>query len=306
MDSRSIESLADVAPPRSPKYFKQFRALSWQAKTGVVVSVFLLLAVAAACLAPFLWMVSRSLMVASEIYTVPPTLLPEQAQWGNYWRALTGTGMPFGRFFLNTFIWAVGVIIGRVIVVSMAGYAFARIPFPGRNVIFFGFLATMMIPFTVVLIPAFVILNALGWLNTYYALIFPLINYVYGIFLMRQFLSSLPVSLEDAARIDGAGEFAIYWRIFFPLAKPAVVVIMIFSFMDVWKEFLWALLVTRSQEMRTVEVGLALFAGMQGIFEAPQLQMAAATAVAIPIIIFYLVAQRFFVQGINLAGARKA
>lgn len=281
--------------------FRRFRARSWKEKIAGLIGLLFLMLVGVSCLVPFLWMASTSLMDTSEVVKFPPNLLPEQPLWTNYSNALTA--FPFPRFFLNTVIMAVGVIVGRVVITSMAGYAFARIDFPARNKIFFLFLATMMIPPTITLIPSFVIIASLGWVDTFYALIVPWLNYVWGIFLLRQFLSTLPVSLEDAARIDGAGELAIFWRIFFPLAKPAVVVVIIFSFVDVWKAFMWPLIVTRSMEMRTIELGVAMFAGAYSV-NFPY-QMAAATAVAIPIIVIYLVAQKYFIEGINLAGSQK-
>lgn len=281
--------------------FRRFRARSWQGKVAGIVGLFFLILVGLSCLIPFLWMASTSLMDHSEIVQFPPNLLPETPLWSNYSGALTA--FPFPRFFLNTIIMAVGVITGRVVIAAMAGYAFARIDFPARTKIFFLFLATMMIPPAITLIPSFVIIASLGWVDTFYALIVPWLNYVWGIFLLRQYLSTLPVSLEDAARIDGAGELAIFWRIFFPLAKPAVAVIIIFSFVDVWKAFMWPLIVTRSMEMRTIELGVAMFAGAYSV-NFPY-QMAAATAVAVPIIVIYLLAQKYFMEGINITGAQK-
>ncbi len=279
----------------------KFRALSWRTKAGTTIALIFLLIVGVSCLVPFLWMVSTSLMETREIVQYPPSLVPDKPMWSNYREALTA--FPFPRFFLNTIIMAVGVVIGRVVITTMAGYAFARISFPGRDKIFFLFLATMMIPPAITLIPSFVIINALNWVDTFYALIVPWLNYVWGIFLLRQYLSTLPVSLEDAARIDGAGELTIFSRIFFPLAKPAIAVIIIFSFVDVWKAFMWPLIVTRSMEMRTIELGVAMFAGAYNT-NFP-FQMAAATAVAVPIIVIYLLAQRYFMEGISLAGSQK-
>ncbi len=281
--------------------FRRFRARKWQEQVAVLMGLFFLILVGISCLVPFLWMASTSLMETREVVRFPPSLLPEVPMWENYANALTA--FPFHRFALNTIIMAVGVIVGRVVVASMAGYAFARIDFPARTQIFFLFLATMMIPPAITLIPSFVIIASLGWVDTFYALIIPWINYVWGIFLLRQFLSTLPVSLEDAARIDGASELAIFWRIFFPLAKPAVAVVIIFSFVDVWKAFMWPLIVTRSMEMRTIELGVAMFSGAYST-NFPY-QMAAATAVALPIIVIYLLAQKYFMEGINLTGSQK-
>lgn len=250
---------------------------------------------------PFYFMVNTSLMTITEAFTYPPHFVPPNPQWENYVRIFQQ--LPFARFFLNSFIHVIGVIAGRFFIVTMAGYAFARIDFPGRNKIFLGFLAFMMIPNAVTLVSSFIILQGLGWIDTYMALIIPAFNYVWGIFLMRQYFMTLPVSLEDAARIDGASEASIYFRIFMPLAKPALMVIVLFTFSDIWKAFLWPLIVTRSIEMRTVEVGIALLQNQYNV-DFP-LQMTAATLVALPIMIIFFLAQEYFLEGINLAGTNK-
>ena len=267
------------------------------------IAIFILALIAASTLVPFLWMFSTSIMTVAEVYSFPPKFIPEKPQWGNYAEALLNSGLPFGRFFLNTVIMAAGVITGRLLIISLAAYAFARIRFPGRDQVFILFIATMMIPEAVTLIPSFLILTGLNWVDTFMALIIPGLNYVWGLFLLRQYFSTLPESLEDAARIDGASEFQIFYRIFAPLAKPALAVIIIFSFVDTWKNFLWPLIVTRSTEMRTIEVGIMLISGRY--FTNIALQMAAATIVAIPIILVFLFSQRYFMEGINLTGGQK-
>lgn len=266
------------------------------------ISVYVLMGfLAFTTLFPFYFMINTSLMSITEAFTYPPHLYPPNPHWENYlniWQQL-----PFARFFLNSIIHVIGVVAGRFFIVTMAGYAFARIDFPGRDKIFLGFLAFMMIPNAVTLVSSFIILQGLGWIDTYMALIIPAFNYVWGIFLMRQYFMTLPVSLEDAARIDGASELAIYYRIFMPLAKPALMVIVLFTFSDIWKAFLWPLIVTRSIEMRTVEVGIALLQNQYNV-DFP-LQMTAATLVALPIIVIFFLAQEYFLEGINLAGTNK-
>jgi len=250
---------------------------------------------------PFYYMVSTSLMTLTEAFQYPPHLFPPHPQWINY-REIWET-LPFARFFLNSTIHVVGVMAGRFFIVTMAGYAFARIDFPGRDKVFLGFLAFMMIPNAVTLVSSFIILQNLGWIDTYMALIVPAFNYIWGIFLMRQYFMTLPVSLEDAARIDGASEFTTYFRIFMPLAKPATLVVLLFTFTDVWKAFLWPLIVTRSLEMRTVEVGIALLRNQYNV-DFP-LQMTAATLVSLPIMLIFFFAQEYFMEGINLSGTHK-
>lgn len=262
---------------------------------------FLMVFLAFTTLFPFYYMVSTSLMTASEAFSYPPNLIPPKPVWRNYIEIWTT--LPFARFFLNSIVHASGVIIGRFFIVTMAGYAFARLQFPGRDKVFIGFLAFMMIPNAVTLIPSFIILHNLGWIDTYAALIIPAFNYIWGIFLMRQYFMTLPESLEDAARVDGASEFAIYAKIFMPLAKPALMVIILFTFSDIWKSFLWPLIVTRSLEMRTVEVGIALLAD-QYYTDFP-LQMTGATLVSLPIMIVFFLAQQYFLEGIQLTGGKQ-
>lgn len=257
--------------------------------------------VALTTLFPFYYMATTSLMTTADAFSYPPNLFPPEIVWQNYvdiW-----TTIPFGRFFLNSMIHALGVIAGRFFIVTMAGYAFARLEFPGRDQVFLGFLAFMMIPNAVTLVSSFIILHNLGWIDTYAALIVPAFNYIWGIFLMRQYFMTLPASLEDAARVDGASELAIYTRIFMPLAKPVLMVVVLFTFTDIWKAFLWPLIVTRSIEMRTVEVGIALLSD-QYATDFP-LQMAGATLVSLPIMIIFFLAQEYFLEGINLAGSNK-
>lgn len=251
-------------------------------------------------LLPFFWMVSTSLKGELEVYEYPPKLFPEKAQWSNYREALTI--LPFGRFFLNTFIMAFSIVVGQLLICSLAGYAFARLDFPGKNRWFVLYLSTMMLPLIVLLIPRYLLVNALGWVDTYWGLIMTEINSVWGIFLLRQFFSTLPGELEDAARLDGASEFKIYWRIVLPLSKPALATLGLFSFVWTWQSFLWPLIVTDSLKMRPVEVGIAMFHSM---YQADwTYQMAAAVTVMVPTIMLFLFTQRYFVRGIALTGLK--
>jgi len=235
-----------------------------------------------------------------EVYQYPPKFVPTQLRWENYAEALTL--QPFGRFFLNTIIITTFSVSGQLLVCSLAAYAFARLHFRWRDKIFALYLATMMIPAIVTLIPAFLIINAFGWMNTYWALITPALNSVWGIFLLRQFFLTIPKDLEDAARIDGASDFTIYRRVILPLSKPALATLAIFAFMSSWKDFLWPLIVTNRTEMRTVEVGIAMFSSLYSS-DWPH-QMAAAVVVMIPIILIFFFTQKYFVKGITLTGLK--
>ena len=260
----------------------------------------LLTVLGATMLVPFLWMVSTSLMSDLEVYRFPPRLWPEDPEWENYAGAMTQ--LPFSRFFLNTIIVTAVSVVGQLVTCSMAAYAFARLRFRGRDALFALYLATMMIPAIVTLIPAFLIINTFGWMNTYWALFTPLLTSVWGIFLLRQFFQTLPRDYEDAARLDGAGEWTIYWRVILPLAKPALATLAIFAFMNAWKDFLWPLIVTTTNDMRTVEVGISMFASIYGT-NWPY-QMAAAVVVLLPILILFFFTQKYFIEGISLTGLK--
>ncbi len=255
-----------------------------------------------ACLvmaAPFGWMAATSLMGQLEVFG-PGQLLPESPLWSNYPEALTA--QPFARFFLNSLIFAAVVVAGQVATATTAGYAFARCDFPGRDNLFLLFLATMMVPAVIVLIPRFLMIEALGWIDTYQGLVSTELVSVWGIFLMRQYFRTLPRELEDAARVDGAGHWRIFRSVALPLAKPAVATLTLFAFIDAWKNFLWPLLVTRSMEMRVVEVGIAAFHSTYQI-NWP-FQMAAGVVATLPIALLFLLTQRYFVRGIQLEGIR--
>jgi multiple sugar transport system permease protein len=251
-------------------------------------------------LLPFLWMVSTSLMDEFEVFSWPPRLLPSVVHFSNYPEALAA--LPFGRFFLNSGIMALLIVSGQLFICSLAGYAFARLRFPGRDRLFLLFLANLMVPVIVLLIPRFLLVGMADGVDTYWGLIVPELVSVYGIFLMRQFFLSLPRDLEDAARIDGAGEFQIYWRIILPLSKPALATLGVFAFVATWQSFLWPLIVTRSMHMRPIEVGIASFHGAFGTHWP--YQMAAAVTAVIPLVLVFFFTQRYFVRGIALTGLK--
>ena len=207
---------------------------------------------AATMLAPFLVMLSTSLMDEFEVFHYPPSLLPAKPQWANYARALTA--LPFHRFFATSLAFAVIVVAGQVATAATAGYAFARLRFPGRDRLFGLTLGVMMVPMIVILIPRFLLINALGWVDTLQGLAATELVSVWGIFLLRQAFLVLPGELEDAARLDGAGDWGIFWHVALPSVRPALATLALFAFVDAWKNYLWPLIATRSLEMRTVEV----------------------------------------------------
>lgn len=261
-------------------------------------------ALALMMMAPFLWMLLTSLKTQQEAFQYPPTLLPERPQWRNYTQLFTQ--VPFGRYFLNTLIVTAAVVLGQLLVSSLAAYAFARLKFMGRDTIFLFYLATMMVPFQITLIPLYLLVFQLGWVNTYWGLIVPGLSSAYGIFLLRQAFVTLPEELSDAARIDGASEFGIYRRIFLPLNGPALATLGVFAFLGTWTDLLWPLLIVRDERLRTLELGLAYFNSAVPQFVQPNwpLLMAAAVVVMLPIIVVYLFTQRYFVEGIAISGVK--
>jgi multiple sugar transport system permease protein len=259
-----------------------------------------LILIALSMLIPFLWMLSTSLMGELEVYQFPPRFLPSAVKWSNYQEAMTL--QPFGRFFLNSMIVAAASVIGQLTFCSMAAYAFARLRFRWRDKIFALYLSTMMIPAIVTIIPAFLLINTFGWVNTYWALFTPAVSSVWGIFLLRQFFLTIPRDLEDAARVDGASEITIFLRVILPLSKPALATLAIFAFMGSWKDFLWPLIVTNRVDMRTVEVGIANFSNLYTT-DWPH-QMAAAVVVMLPVVVVFIAAQKYFVKGITMTGLK--
>jgi len=255
---------------------------------------------ASVMLIPFLWMLSTALMDEFEVFQYPPPLLPADPQWANFPNALTQ--LPFARFFLNSGILAVCMVLGQTLTGALGGYAFARFRFAGRGAVFAAYLGALMVPAIVLLIPRFLLIDALGGVDTISGLVSTELVSVWGVFLLRQFFLSLPRETEDAARVDGASEWTIFWRIALPLARPALATVALFSFIDAWKSFLWPLVVTQSLEMRTVEVGIASFHGLY--YANWPYQMAAAVTALIPVLVAFLASQRFFTRGIQLTGIR--
>lgn len=255
-------------------------------------------AVALTMAAPFIWMAITSLMAPLEVFRHPAALWPERPAWGTYPAALTA--QPFGRYFLNSLVFASCVVAGQLATAATAGYAFARLDFRGRERLFLLVLSTMMVPTVVVLIPRFLLIDALGWLDSYQGLVSTELVSVWGIFLLRQTFRLVPRDLEDAARLDGAGPFRIFWSVSLPHARPALATLALFAFIDAWKNLLWPLLVARTQDLRVVEVGIASYHTAYEI-NWPY-QMAVGTVAVIPVLILFLFTQRHFVRGIQLEG----
>ncbi len=253
-------------------------------------------------LLPFYWMLSASLMTSKEIIQMPPPLVPATLQWHNYVRVTEVVDL--GRSYLNSILVTGLTVLGILFTSSLAGFAFAKYQFPGRDVLFSMILATMMIPFFVILIPVFYVVKQFGWTNNYAGLIMPGLVSAYGIFMMRQFILTLPDELLDAARIDGANEFRIYWQIILPLTGPALATLGVFNMISVWNSFLWPLLIAQSPELYTVPLALNNLRtyGMEA--QVLNLQMAGTVASVIPTLVVFIFLQRYFTQGIALTGLK--
>lgn len=269
-----------------------------------IIGYLVLVLVTFTMVVPFIWMISTSFRPSGSAFSYPPQLIPSEINLESY--QLLFTRVPFGRYFINTLIVTLFTVLGQIVVSSLAAYGFARLKFMGRELLFMLYLATMMIPYQVTLIPLFLIVVGLGWINTFQGLIIPAISSVFGIFLLRQAFLGIPQDYQDAARIDGANEWTIYSRIFLPLNGPALATLAVFAFMGSWTDLLWPLLISRTPEMRTLELGLAYFNASATAFRQTNwpLVMAASVVVMLPVLLIYFFAQRYFIQGIALSGVK--
>lgn len=254
-------------------------------------------------LAPFAWMVFVSLQETKTAIPTLDKLVPTTMHWENFSTVLFMPELPVFRFFLNSVFIATVVVLGQLFVSSLAAYGFSRLKFKGRDALFTMFLLSMMFGGTVTQIPVFLMVRSFGWLDSYAALIVPGLSSAFSIFLLRQFFAQIPNELSEAARIDGAGEFRIYWSVVMPLSKAALATASAFSFFAVWTDFFWPLLATSSVQMRTLEVGLSVFKNSYGTTNWP-MQMAAALIVMIPCVVVFLATQRYFVKGVTLGGLK--
>ncbi|MCF8260897.1 MAG: carbohydrate ABC transporter permease [Melioribacteraceae bacterium] len=266
-----------------------------------VIKHILIYSLAFLTLAPFIWMILTSLKDMSDIFVYPPKFLPTEFHWDNYKKAFEAA--PFGRYYFNSIFVAFTVTLGQLITCSMAAFAFARLKFRGRNTLFYLFLGTMMIPYNVTMIPSFLVLYWLGWIDSYYALIVPGLASAFGTFLLRQFFITIPKELEEAAYIDGATKLQVLRKIIVPLAKPALATLAVFTFMGVFNDFIWALIVINSEDMQTVQLGLAIF--RDRYLTQWDLLMAGSVTAVLPILIVFFFAQKYFIQGITLSGLKE-
>lgn len=252
---------------------------------------------------PFWIMVVTSLVKPDEVFHIPPRLWPGAFHWENYGRLFQQ--VPMGLYFLNSVLVATLTTAGHVLFSAMAGYAFSRLHFPHKNKIFFLFLMTMMVPPQVNIVPLFFLMKSFHWLNTYYALIVPGLFGAFGVFMLRQWFNGLPRELEDAARMDGCNQWQIFWRVALPLATPALAALGIFVFINAWNSFMWPLIVTHSESMRTLPVGIAALKGSFRDTTDWTVLMAAATLSILPVVVVFLLGQKQFMKGMLSGGVKE-
>ena len=269
-------------------------SMTWQ-----TICYILMILISVVTVVPFLFMASTSFTKSFTMMSYPPTLIPENPSWDNYYDIIFvfQEGL-FPRWFFNTLFTTLCITVGSLFLNTLSGYIFAKKEFYGKNVVFSLLLATLMVPGAVTLIPAFLMVNRLGLFNTYWALIIPGLASPFGIFMMRQFISSLPNELIESAKIDGASELRTFWSIIVPLSTPAMAALGIFTVINAWNNFLWPLVVLRSNTMRTLVVGLAT---VQSEFNINYgLVMAGSVLTVLPMLVLYILFQPYFVEGLRM------
>jgi multiple sugar transport system permease protein len=290
-------------------------AVRRRVRPGRALRYVILSAGAVLFVAPFVYMVSSSFQPQSEIFSYPPKWIPSNPTLDNY-RQFFGSGHQIGRWILNSTITTGAITVAQLFFSSLMAYTFAKRRFPGRDFLFFLLLATLMLPIQVTVIPNYIILKVIplaggndlmgvgghGWLDSYWGVIVPNLVSAFGIFLLRQYMKSIPDELLDAARMDGAGHFRIYWKVILPLSRPALAALAIFTFQFWWAAFFWPLIVVSSPELYTLPLGLALFQEQNRTVW--NLIMAGSVVAALPLIVVFLAFQRQFVRGISVSGLK--
>lgn len=272
-----------------------------QRRVGYVALYAVLVIFSLFMLVPFAFALSGSLKPELEIFAIPMRWIPSDFQWQNY--LLPFQQANFGRYFLNSAIVSVAQTFAPLLLCSMAGYSLAKFSYPGRTLIFMFILSTIMLPLQVTVVPLFLIIKELGWVNTYAGLIVPGLVSTFGTFLMRQFFLSVPSEYMDAARIDGASEPRIFWSIMLPMCRPALSALAIFSFTGSWNSFLWPLVIVNQDAMRTIPLGIVFYIGEQRAPQYGQL-LAVAIIATLPVLVLFLVMQRAFIQGAAVSGLK--
>jgi multiple sugar transport system permease protein len=256
---------------------------------------------ALAVMLPFIWMIVTSFKSQTEVFAYPPTWIPQQPQWQNYlevWKQA-----PFGRYYLNSTIVALAVTVGQLTSCILAAFAFARMNFKGKNAMFLIFLSTTMISSQVTLVPSYLIMRSLDWIDHYQALIVPFLANAFGVFMIRQSFRTIPRELEEAAKLEGCGRFRFLVQIMLPLCKPILASQALFAFMGNWNSYLWPLIITNRDSMRTLQIGLRYFVSGEGGTQWG-IYMAAAVVISLPVILIYFLVQKTFVESMASTGLK--
>lgn len=293
---------APQAPGLATARVREGRSQAWlriRSVGGIAITYVVMSALAVVFILPLAWMISTSLKLESEVLSYPPTFWPSSPQWENY----VSTFNNIRPFMWNSAYLAVLNVVGLLIVSSMAAYGFARLSFAGRDIAFALLLSTAMIPGIIYLIPQYILYRNFGWIDTHYPLWVPrVLTPVIGTFLLRQFFKTIPQDLEDAARIDGASTFRIYWNIMLPQVKPGLAAVGVFTFLESWNDLFGPLIFINSIELQTLPVALALYRGE--FFTQTSLLMAGATMTILPVILLFIGSQKYFIQGITMTGLK--
>jgi ABC-type glycerol-3-phosphate transport system permease component len=297
---RSARQSLEAESARRERHFFRARPVGESGPIAKTVSYIAVVLLALICIVPFFYIASTSLKNSTVLFEFPPQWIPKEFFWGNYTRLLTETLFP--RWVFNTLLVATSVTLIKVVMDSMAAYAFSKMSFPGRNILFLAVMATLMIPFGALLLPLYFEVRDMGITNSYLALILPPLANPLGIFLMRSFIEQLPSDLENAARLDGVSEFGIYRRIILPLVRPGLVVLAIQTFFIQYTSFVWPLVAVSSDQMKVITTGLATQRGVMTVNYAAF--SAGAVMAMIPITIVFLLLQRYFMAA-SLEGALK-
>jgi multiple sugar transport system permease protein len=287
---------------------RQFTGISWRRsrrrreQAGKALAFVILCAISILFIVPLLWMFVTSLKPLKDVFN--PSWIPQPAVWANYPAALTSS--PFALYFRNTLIITVVSVVGNVLSSSLVAYSFARLRYPGRELIFTLVLATLLLPGIVTLVPTYILFSKIHWVNTFLPLTVPsfLGGGAFNIFLLRQFFRGLPMELSEAARIDGAGEIRIWWRIVLPLSLPILTAIAIFSFQGAWEEYLSPLIYLDSATKWTLQLGLTTFEAGGGGLPLWNYMMAASLVIMLPVLIVFFIAQRWFIESVAISGIK--
>jgi len=268
---------------------------------GTIFTILILGIGALLMIAPFMWIISSAFGKTTEVFVLPPRWFPQSVSFDNFEDVFEQ--VPYAQFMFNSLKLAIIVTIGQLITCSMAAYAFARLHFPGRNALFFLLLASLMIPGQITIMPLFILVRNLGLYNTHLALILPALISPFGVFLLRQYFVTLPVELEDAARVDGASTFTIYWRIILPLSGPVLMTLAILTFVGMWNSYFFPLIMINSPELQVITVGLTLLRGQYGVGALGPIA-AALTMAIVPVLIVFLLLQKYIIKSIVSTGLK--